>query len=309
MSLRRVRARLNLPGSSFSWRRFRSGAWFLIVILLSVLFVTTGDLASAGNGRKALALRKNNRFTVHQSASLLVRLTRPVSLRDNFHVKVEGRGRLVGFAFQLQDRTIEPSRRPLIAGFHPGRCLRRGCRGNPPPLFFYQGFNFSRLRLPRGLYRLYVIADGAPARLQIRLDNLHGGRVFRPSDPVTAEIKTLPVRVQEEVSQTVYSAGAASTLTGPGLTFVTLWVNSTEHLASVIGGCFYPKDPPPAPVAFLPGCPTGESEEFINGPRLTNPTWFVYGATDITFLEAVGAYHVTAGRVQEVGSVALWMRY
>jgi hypothetical protein len=156
-----------------------------------------------------------------------------------------GGGRHVGF-FLMDDRPngvrllgghAEGSR--LTAYMHPLQGLADG------PTF----------RLPAGNYRLYLLADGAPATVTLRLKGLGGRVALTPSRRVPSELRSPAATVAPPVGANVAYGGAEGTLPGRGVAFDFLRTVNTQFTASNTQLCFYTEKPPAAPLAYAPGCP------------------------------------------------------
>lgn len=116
--------------------------------------------------------------------------------------------------------------------------------------------------VPAGRYRLYVIPDGAPARITLRLQGLPGRTTVAPSAPVRAAVLS-------DVSATPDEAPAVATyvpqsLTGRGLALQVLYGRMEATAAWQLVMCHdNPRDDDVA-VWQSPGCPGGDSHTFAD---------------------------------------------
>ena len=191
-----------------------------------------------------------------------------------------------------------------------GMCSKRGCKtraGDLPLLTvcFCRGRNLS------GVRELYVIADGAPVTVTLKLLGSESRSHIRASGYVPSQVKSLEARVEDSNGRRVYSVGDFTSLSEPGFGFVGLWAISDPHAATAVGECLYYGDDLAVPetVAFLPGCPTGHGHPsaFVDADAGRGGASLASSA--LGDLQGLGGWYTTAGTVKRSGAVALWLQF
>ncbi len=88
-----------------------------------------------------------------------------------------------------------------------------------------------------------------------------------------------------------------------------MWHKGEMSVGSVIGDCEYETKPPPAEVAYLPGCPIVDYGVVrTNDPQAESYT--SYRTISYSYLpRAIGMYYVSPVGVDEAGAVAVWLGY
>lgn len=233
-------------------------------------------------------------------------LPRSVAPVRDMTYSVSGDGRLTGFVMVKQGAGLVRNR-PALVALRSGRCLEIACEARPQPLMMMLAFNLDDHELPAGRYRVYLVADGAPVRVNLGLPALHGRLGLQPSTPARAQLESIDSMVP--AAPNVLAGGIATGLRGDGISAVTAWAHSDADVAGVVGGCFYREDPPPQPAGFAPGCPQAAGEPKVYGPNVP-PTsdGAVYQGIDLRLDRALGAYYETATVPEELGAVAFWLK-
>lgn len=234
------------------------------------------------------------------------------TLRKSVHVdglmNFAGNGRMVAFALVPDPVPTKWTSGTFLYGVSFGRCSSPGCKADRGRGWFY----FGSSRLPRGHYRLYLIADGARARVELPLQGLSRTIHLRAEHEANVRIRTLTPRVSNTPGQTVLSAGDSSKLTGGGLAFQGLWLDTSATAAASWGDCVYRQDEevPDETVAYLPGpcSPPGIEDTVdtfgaVDGLRLTSSAARPY------LPKAMGAWYATASMVKDAGAVAVWLKF
>lgn len=202
-----------------------------------------------------------------------VRLPRPVVMTRSASftspaISVTGSGRIVGIVLRrIQSPDAPPA---TVLGLSMGNCASRGCRPQAPftradfvsidgPTGTPPGASQQQFRLPAGVYRLFVIADGGRVDVTLRFRELSGSRRLH----VTAASQVTLAAVDSDLpappsAQAAFSGGmTASFPTGSGLMmFMQDYVRS-PHVAHEAGSCLYSAGDPPGGVN-LPGCPQAD---------------------------------------------------
>ncbi|MGH9338559.1 MAG: hypothetical protein ACRD1R_02980 [Acidobacteriota bacterium] len=255
-------------------------------------------------------LAGHSTFVTSSTSRWLVRLPQDVATKD-ISTTFSGDGRVIGFFFVDANEPLE--RAAMLHGQAIGRCKKRACKARKPNFRFTFRWNISDT-LPKGLYEVYVLADGAPVTFEIDLDGLYGRKELRGGTAVPSVIETLPGRMSEDNQVNVYSAGnfVEPGRIEPDFGLVGVWAIGTDHVATAFGDCYYyPGDlntPPREEIAFLPHCPTGDSFEhhFVSQEPLQDDG-FVYVSGNFGGPTGIGGWYSSASIPEEYGAVAAWV--
>lgn len=127
-------------------------------------------------------------------AGMEVRIPRPATIEadpfSNRNVSYDGPGRIVGIV--LVEEGAPVNRAFQVVSVQWTFCGEPGCKGKP-----YDRTEITttsrwgpgkRWKIPAGDYRLYLVADGAPVDVTLRLDGLDGETALRPSGAVAGRI-------------------------------------------------------------------------------------------------------------------------
>lgn len=254
-------------------------------------------------------LRGYNSFTATRTSKALVRFPGRTPARD-LRTTFDGDGRVYGFRLQKTGHYESESLRPEINNITVGRCKQRACRAHRRiglPNFGDLGDTLS------GTWDLYVIADGAPVTVTMKLAGISGRTSAHVTHRITSRIETLTPMVHEGNGKNLYSAGSFSPIPEADLAFVGLWFRGDTHAASRFGDCAYNEgdvtQPPREELAFLPGCPTGDGFDFSDTDQY--PGRFVTQFTSIRdgcCTNGIGAWYEGAAMIKYAGAVALYMQ-
>jgi hypothetical protein len=191
--------------------------------------------------------------------------------------QASGDGRLIGFAL-------------VAAGESPDRVVISGGRtGHQKDVTAVAithtdalPLGADRWTLPAGEYDLYLVTDGNPAQVRLRLPGLAGATRLAPSTPVAASIERPAPRFLPQGQQT---GGATGTLGGPGLLLsVATTVHPFSH-AQLFQQCVYAPDRARTAL-HAPGCPDATT---ASGPLMTNPN------SERTLVQHVGGTLTSSG--------------
>lgn len=241
---------------------------------------------------------------------LRVRLPEPARLSHDPAV-ITGDGRLVALYLMHEEDWAVRKNGAYLAVERFGWCAERAC--SPDPFASTSGgARTSRDgTLPAGTYRLFLIADGAPASVTIELRGLSGATRLRPRFEAEHELRTLEPREPVEGVGPFYSAGAEKPFDGPGISFLGHYFDPDGPGAATFGYCVYRKDAPgdPATAYLPPGCPTTRlSNTWLRyqTPTTSHVMGFTLGMTEIP--AALGAWHVASAPVSTSVTIGLWLR-
>lgn len=280
----------------------------LLTGMLLVAVAPSLPVPAEAASERVITLGHRSVFTARETSSILVRLPEPQPFfkMKSFRIDSHGDGRLTGF--MLIQQGVPKRDAAAIHGLTIGRCNERACKARKNEVRFVWGSNF-RGKVPKGIYRLYVVADGAPVTVTVRAERLAGDVAARPNDPVKTDLRTLTPRVDVEGAHSVYSAGDFTRLDAgrPDFAFMGLWVTADAPAAATAwGDCIYYNDgraDPPEDRAFLPGCPEGDGYPFAFPARGVVATSSIAGGLP----HGIGAWYSTTSPVSDYGAVGLWI--
>ena len=235
-----------------------------VAVFVATLLPAPGQARSPEDG--AVTLGAVNTFTASTTAGLRVRIPNPATFEPGVasrDIRVSGSGRMAGYVLVEDDDDVE--RRVTLMTTWSRFCGRPGC-GEDDPFFWHGGTNVgydpdTKVRtLPPGDYFLYVIADGTPVTVTLRLDGLSGRRRGELTDPVDAGIASPSPRAVVEPSKTTYWFGEEVEFSGPtGIAIPLIRFEMGRAVLNRREACYY-HDGPKAPeqVAYGPGCPRAD---------------------------------------------------
>lgn len=246
----------------------------------------------------------------------------------NRWIDISGAGRTVGFALTRQRPSDDLSKRFLMAT-RMSKCRFEGCTSRHDPIVFMRPFEFGDgpilMKIQRGNYRLYLIADGAPVKITLKLRGLRGHRVIRPAAPALIDVQAPRTRVLTQGNRrSVYSAGSTYRTGTRGFFVSAIYVLGRRFEGAVWGMCAYNGPAPPEDTAFGPHCSaltygglgSGTFGYFSGGPTARG-FWVVimstYGAASLPpnfdGRRSLGAWYASPGPLDEFGSQAFYLSY
>lgn len=241
----------------------------LALVLGTCATVQARAAAAGGEPTRRVTLGGTTVVEGDQSGFVPVRLPRDarVSIAEDLRrpsgpnpdIRTSGAGRFVGFAL-VEDPypEIRNEGRFLMAGRF-GDCAEEGCR--PARVTnVVQPLNAEgpELTLKKGNYRLYLVADGAPASVKLRLHGLGGrARIAVPAKPVV-DLQSPATRLDvDDHGGRVWSAGSSFQGGQVGFSLSVLTVRTQQYQGMDLGFCqFNALEPPPPEVAYGPHCQT-----------------------------------------------------
>ena len=283
-------------------------ACFVVGVLLctTMSLPAAGDVTSSGPGLTEVA--GETVIVGRRSAWTDVHLPSPVKVMIGKtgagQVVLKGGGRISGFALVEEAANGRP--RSGIYGFRFGHCPTVGCAPESPSVVL-GGLSGNRAEiLPAGKYRLYIVADGSPVRISLRLPGLEGKVRVAPDKSGSIHLRSPASETVQTTQGRFSSAGFASELQDSGLVVMGAWVRGDTALAGLVGHCIYEQEPPPDQLAFLPPCPTADySPRVISGPETPGGSFFaVIEGAMLTTPKALGAYYASAAQVADAGFIA-----
>lgn len=249
-----------------SWLRHRSGVRRRAATLSAVcLALAVSPAASAATTpAHPPQLGAVTEVVGSRTSSERVRLLRPAHL-DRAALKaavtITGAGRARGVA--LVREGDDAFKRPLLFYVTTSFCGEPGCGPDedPPATSATRDDTAGDgvLRLPAGMYRLYLIADRDPLKVTLRLPGQRGKSTIRPTTPAGPGpiVPSNGVDVSPGGAPLAYSGGVdVETRGSESLGIFAMDARKTKQWAyGIVGFCDYPSSPPD-PVGYAPGCPT-----------------------------------------------------
>ncbi|MGH2711363.1 MAG: hypothetical protein ACRDH9_09200 [Actinomycetota bacterium] len=248
--------------------RRRAALLFAAVLATSLHALPASGVKDPCAGTEQVAepvqLCKTNTIRGSQPASIDVVIPEDATISTPFgsspDLDVQGEGRFVGFVLTA----IDTSAPTIIGGRFPAGADARELilpaslysalgGGNMDFLKFYPDV----VDLPAGRYRLYLLTDGSPVEVTLRLGELEGSVGLAPTHPADYRLVFPEARVLggAGVTNQVYGAGSSNTITGTGLLFHALWLDTEVHVGGQYEFCYRPPGGEDIdPFELGPGC-------------------------------------------------------
>ena len=233
---------------------------------------------------------------------------------DIFDFKITGHGRVMGaFLFREVDGEIH-RRDPSLWMMRFGNCGTRACT---PRRFAEPWMSWTANQagdLPPGIYRLYLVVDGAPASISFETRELPGVTRLNPTRRVHYAIKTMTPRVYEQNTGVVFSAGDKSPFSGRGITLQGQWVDPIGAGIFDWGFCLYPHEAPAEQTtAYLPtscdSSPYWHLFALHAYTPLSDGCCWGFGMALDYIPRALGNWYTTSGPVESSGAAAMWLKF
>jgi hypothetical protein len=223
-------------------------------------------------------------------------------------IDIKGEGRATGFVL-LSAADSSTGSFSMYGGVVMSGCEKAACkapREERAGSIVYAGRtdkDETQVELPAGPYDLYLIADGAPVRVRLRIPGLGGRATYKPTTEVSKFVTTPDEVVQESSTGATYSAGSRIDVKGrEAVVLGLLRLRTAAWTTGAVGHCVYADDPPPSPAAFAPGCPAGSntlvSDTLVNPFPLTH--MYLHASAFATGKGGFGVWYVAGGKVDDV---------
>lgn len=288
------------------------------VSLVAAPAMPVASAADAGSSKNGAAVRLGavNHVSFARPGVLDVSLPAdavmdfPLSGR-NRDVDVQGRGRFVGFLLASAAGGFDYDDSLLVLAGHYRRCSTAGCDGRPRPVTHPLGLErYERIDLPAGDYRLYLINDGAPAQLTLRLDGLDGEVRLPAGRPARVDVREPDVQVS---AGGVYAAGQTERIARSTLSWNTRWFLAEPSVVTEFGTCVYDDRPPvPDDLAYFHTCGAlgarGHSHEMVAPAAWMRGEAMTFEALD-PGLRGHGMYVETTSPRGQTGSLNVLVGY
>ena len=290
-------------------------AGLVAVAAIAALFVPAkASPAPAGDRTAVVDVSRSVVFTATETSSVRLRFAKHLRWKDVAHVHIKGQGRLFGFILRRVGDFEQEAYRPVREWMATAACDTRACRTprdeHPGAIGFHFGRNLNQLG--GGLWDAYVVADGAPVRVELLFKGSKRRDEVRVGGPVVSELRTLPATVDVEPGHNLYAVGDFTHLDDTDYGHVSIWAMGEPYAASMARRCaYYTEEDAPDTDAFAPHCP--DSAEMAQVP-VANATAgtrrqpvYSFGFADGE--RGIGAWLSMAGVVTEVAAVALWIDF
>ncbi|HEV2756983.1 MAG TPA: hypothetical protein VG318_14545, partial [Actinomycetota bacterium] len=260
--------------------------------LLVLLATCAALLGAAGSARADWpAAAGTTVIEGNRTGFAFVRLAQPVKVpldeEYGLGLRLSGSGRLYGVALRQEVPTRgEPIM--LVSTHGDGNGYEPSDRIGPWGPFEEADFESGEYVLPAGLYRLYVIADGAPVRAEIAFPGVDGTATFSLDVAVPYKLVDLP-RVNS-AGPALHTFAGESTLRSEGLVAVRSHVRSDSQVYVREDVCMYgPDDEYEPTTAFGPEC--GDAGWLVEETLYDVPPWLFFPPDKDEFgFEAVEAW-------------------
>ena len=289
---------------------------FALLGSLVVLTAQSGLVPSAGLAKTAPPeVAGVTRIAGDKTSAMWVTIPREVRFQSGYgpnpDIQIRGAGRMVGFV--LTQVPTDRFDREFVFGGRAAFCSTPGCESDDTYQFMgatsASGSDpANSVVLPPGRYVLYLLADGAPASVTLRLHGLDGRTQLRPDAPVDAGV-SVPTAETEVVApeKKAYWFGDSATIdSNAGLFLGALSIDTQRWVEGVYGSCLQRELHGLRPVAFSPACPGGTQTRSVEGYPLSpidrklhhSSVWNVVPGGSwglgMNFVGAADVQHVTA---------------
>lgn len=300
----------------------------LVVACLAALVVVAPSDAVGAVRRARSAMAGTTTISGSKTSAIRVTIPRDATISNpafkGKDVAVDGKGRFAGFAL-IEDGYAELNDAGRFdSSPDDGVALFGGRIGGEAPtneFLFSYGKHHPAVGtdavVPAGDYMLYLIADGNPISVKIKLHGLPGTTRLRLNQSVDFALKTPAPDLGGNGATQVYSAGATAEIKdNAGLLFMAVSERRTAHVNSTYQFCTHYGRPEPHgfPLAYGPGCPgTNEADIFpVNGTAVaaTPHSALTFSGSVATPREwGQGVTTGTVGLHEEFQFFALWLSF
>jgi hypothetical protein len=229
-------------------------------------------------------------------------------------LNVSGQGRLVGLVLRGADGTT------LLGARFPEKDGAQFLM--PVPAYPAPGGNFEWIKfyadettLPAGNYTLYLLADGAPVDITLRLHGLEGCTTVLPTRPAEYKLSFPPPRLLGGAGavNNVYSAAESNRFADDGLAFQALWIRADMYAAGQYFFCYRPGTPNAEAIDNGPGCLDSENMSFSNDRPLhlsSDTMLLMEGLAPLAKGDhRIGFWYSTESVVTDLHYATLWLTY
>lgn len=285
----------------------------IAALSLAGVIVSAGGATAASSVARTPVLAGTTVIDAVQSGKVAVRLSRPALFdvpglgAKASSLGISGEGRMIGFALVAEGsspnrviisggRSVDDRGRPFASAITHTEALPLGA---------------DQWRLPAGNYRLYVVTDGGPARVVLKLKGLTGTTKMRPTHRVAASVQRPEPRNLPQVQQ---AAGAVGDLKGSGVLFSLMTTEHPVSIVQLVEHCVYAGSRAER-AQFGPGCP-GADINLVSVASNPNPERSAYTYVagtlykDTAPLPFAQGYSLTnAGLNDDIAYTAMWLTF
>lgn len=293
-----------------------AGAAILVVALLGALVPRpsiASPVPSPAPRIRTHVVDRSVSFFASETSRARIRFERPIPWTQVPHVHVHGQGRVYGFIMRRTGSYEQEAFRPYYKWVGSATCDTRACETDPAE---HPGIAASSHGSPveklSGTWDVYVMADGAPVRVDFVVAGSRGRDEVRVTERVPSEVQTFTPTLHESASHTFYSGGGFTTLDDSDFAQSVVWVMGAPYAASVATLCSYmSEDEAPAEGAFLPQCPGGA--EMLRLPLFDASAGErrqpVYSGGFVEGERGLGVWYAAAAAVEEFAAVGMWVDF
>ncbi|MDQ3952737.1 MAG: hypothetical protein M3279_07230 [Actinomycetota bacterium] len=303
--------RMRIGSSRLKARRRSAPAAALVSVLLltGAVFPPATSLARTAPAK----LAGRTRITGNATSVTWVTIPKPVAFGTD-DIRIQGAGRIAGFV--LTETPVDDLEREFVMAARTSLCETPGCTSNdvyefvagPPP-------GTADIMLEPGRYLLYLLADGAPVSVTLRLQGVRGATEVRPSTPVDAGVSVPDAETRTTLAgdRAYWFGDSASIAADAGLFVGVLGLEAKQWVEGVHGSCLQREVHSPPQVAFSPLCPAGGGMRSVEGYPLSPIDRKLY-VPSIWNVEpggdwGLGLHYVAAADVQKVSAMTFHLAY
>lgn len=234
----------------------------------------------------------------------------------NPDVTIDGGGRMAGIVLSQGDPG--DLNRPFVMAARSSFCASAGCTSGDSHQFVIGEMpttnDFEWAVLKPGRYLLYLVTDGAPVSVTLKLHGLSGKSKLVPATPVDAQVNA--PREETQVmgpGKKAYWFGDSGTIDAEGgLVAGIMSIKADNWMQGSYGSCLQREVRSPEIVAFSPACPAGSGPRTTEGSPLPasreiyeSSIWNVTPGGDW----GLGMNYVAAADVKSAAAVTLYLPY
>lgn len=286
----------------------RTIRWLAALALIASVTATAPPVATAAG---LPTLKGVNLISGDEPGSMRVRLPKRIRTESRYGwdaFEFTGGGRMIYMLLMKERSDGTLNQNIFIESARLGRCSYPGCPPAPESEGRAGGSGSGDF-LPRGVYRLYFVPDGAAATVVLRLGGgLKGRTHLSPTEAVRVEIETLAPQLLDVVSPPAFVAFSEAPFGGQGITFFGEWFKGPVIGTLAYGHCIFWNERPESPSAYLPS-ECDDRTEVVTAEEAPPPKGYDSGLLSFGPLaRAVGAWYVSAAVLENSGSVVMWLQ-
>lgn len=222
---------------------------WLVLAATSALSVASLSSGASANDAERTVLRATTTVVGSTMSYVQVSIDEPVTVDlagigrsdgSTGDVRINGHGRVAGIVLVPDPPPDSLTKDFLVAGRF-ARCGQPGCGpGRRPMTFEVHAFGDEangRATLSPGDYRLYLLADGQPVQVTLRLHGLDGTTTIQPSRPASADFRSPEQTLVSSSAEPYFAAGDTFRAGVRGLILTALWARAEQEQDYLYGVC------------------------------------------------------------------------